>query len=100
LPEAVKAAIQSFPSGSSAGPDGLRPRHLKDHITGITCEQQLILAITDLLKIILEDKTPISVRRVLFGAKLLALTKITVESGLLQWVIYGGDWQQRWPAAM
>jgi len=66
LPEAVEAAIQSFLSGSSAGPDGLRPHHLKDLITGITCEHQLLLAITDILNIILEGKTPISVRRVLF----------------------------------
>jgi len=38
LPEAVKAAIRSFPSGSSAGPDGLRPHHVKDLKTGITSE--------------------------------------------------------------
>jgi len=100
LPEAVKAAIQSFPSGSSAGPDGLRPHHLKDLITGITCEHPLLLAITDLLNIILEGKTPISVRPVLFGATLLALTKKMAESGLLQWVIYGDDWQPRWLADM
>jgi len=66
----------------------------------MTCELQLLLVFTDLLNIILGGKTPISVRRVLFGANLSALTKKTVESGLLQWVIYGGDWQLRWPAAM
>ena len=29
----VRASIQSFPNGSSAGPDGLRPQHLKDLLT-------------------------------------------------------------------
>jgi len=57
----------------------------------ITCEHQLLLAITDLLNIFLEGKTPISVRRVLFGANFLTLANKMVESGLVQWVIYGGD---------
>lgn len=91
LPEAVKAAIQSFPSGSSAGPDGLRPHHLKDLITGITCEHPLLLAITDLLNIILEGKTPISVRRVLFGATLLALTK---KNGGVRPIAVGYLWRR------
>ena len=30
----VRAAILSFPHGSAAGPDGLRPQHLKDLLTG------------------------------------------------------------------
>jgi len=91
LPEAVKAAIQSLPSGSSAGPDGLRPHGLKDLITGIICEHQLLLAITDLLNIILEGKTPISVRRVLFGAKLLALTK---KNGGVRPIAVGYLWRR------
>jgi len=86
LPEAVKAAIQSFPCGSSAG-----PHHLKNLITGITCEHQLLLAITDLLNIILECKTPISVRRVCFGAKLLALTK---KNGGVRPIAVGYLWRR------
>jgi hypothetical protein len=31
---AVLAAIQSFPNGSSAGPDGLKPQHLEDLLIG------------------------------------------------------------------
>ena len=32
----VRKGIMSFPAGSSAGPDGLRPQHLKDLI-GLLC---------------------------------------------------------------
>lgn len=41
-PSAVRAAIQSFPNGSSAGPDGLRPQHLKDLFVGATDDSQLL----------------------------------------------------------
>jgi len=72
---------------------------LKDLITEITCEHQLLLAITDLLNIILEGKTPILVRRAFWG-QIVGAHQKNGESALLQWVIYGEDWHLRWPAAM
>jgi hypothetical protein len=44
---AVLAALQSFPKGSSAGPDGLRPQHLKDLLLGAADDSPLLVAVTD-----------------------------------------------------
>jgi hypothetical protein len=43
---AVRTAIQSFPNGSAAGPDGLRPQHLKDLLLGSTDVNPLLSAVT------------------------------------------------------
>ena len=48
-PSAVRAAIQSFPNGSAASPDCLRPQHLKDLLVGATDDSQLLVAIAALL---------------------------------------------------
>ena len=67
----VTKAIYSFPiSGSAGGPDGLRPRHLKD-LTGpfaIGGGRALLAALAQFVKHILEGKTPPSVRPFHLGA--------------------------------
>jgi hypothetical protein len=73
-PSAVRAAIQSFPNGSSAGPDGLLPQH-KDLLIGSADDSLLLVALTDLVNLLLEGKAPPSVQGSLFGAKLLAIVK-------------------------
>jgi len=75
-PSAVRAAIQSFPNGSAARPDGLRPQHLKDLLLGAWCARRQSTDVTDLTNLLLEGKTPPSVRVALFGANLLAVRKI------------------------
>ena len=35
MPQAVLAAITSFPHGSAGWPDSLRPQHLKDLLDGV-----------------------------------------------------------------
>ena len=71
--------IRSFPNSSAAGPDGLKPRHLKDAMTmsSITSggAQALLNAMASFIKLVLEDKTLLSVRTFFFGASLTALCK-------------------------
>ena len=59
LPDIVRKAIQSFPNSSAAGPDGLRPQHLKDLVVGATDDNPLLVAIVDLVNLLLEGKTPL-----------------------------------------
>ena len=75
---AVKRAILSFPNGSSGGPDGLRPQHLKDLLAwgGSDIDSPLLLAITDLINFMLAGRTPEAVRSVFFGGSLTALLKV------------------------
>ena len=75
--EEVLQAIRSFPNGSAAGPDGLRPQHLKD-MTGFSAEtggRTLLRALTSFSNLILDGKTPASIRPCFFGATLVALEK-------------------------
>ena len=75
LPDIVRKAIQSFPNGSAAGPDGLNPQHLKDLVVGAADDNPQLVAIVDLVNLQLEGKTPLPVRGALFGATLLAIAK-------------------------
>ena len=74
-PSAVRTAVQAFPSGSSAGPDGLRPQHLKDLLLGAADDNSLLAAVTDLINLLLAGKVPTTVQGILFGANLLAIAK-------------------------
>ena len=67
-------AIKSFPPGSSGGPDGLRPQHLKD-LTEKQVGGTLLASLTNLTNFILAGKTPEWVRPYFFGASLLAFAK-------------------------
>ena len=75
--EEIVRAIKSFPNDSAGGPDGLRPQHLKD-MTGPTTNggaQALISALSRFVTVVLQGKTPTSIRPFFFGASLTALTK-------------------------
>jgi len=91
LPVAVRAAIQTFPNGSAAGPDGFRPQHLKDLMIGASNDIPLLLAVTDLINLLLEGKTPLSVRGALFGATLLAVVK---KQGGIRPIAVGYVWRR------
>ena len=70
--------IASFPAGSSAGPDGLRPQHLKDMLAEGPSDASLsplLIALTSFCNLVLEGKTPVSVHPIFFGARLTALKK-------------------------
>ena len=77
MEEAVATAIRSFPNGSAGGPDGLSPQHLKDMI-GASAQgggPALLRALTSLIDVILQGKTPRAVRPFFFGASLVAFEK-------------------------
>ena len=75
---AVKRAIDSFANGSSGGPDGLLPQHLKD-MTGESLgeiSKNVLESISTLLNdIIYPGKVPAEIREKFFGARLIALSK-------------------------
>ena len=75
--EEVGRAIRSFPSTSAAGPDGLRPQHLKDMIGYAAGEggHLLLKALTEFINFTLEGKVAPLARHFFFGASLTALTK-------------------------
>ena len=92
-PSAVRAAIRSFPNGSAAGPDGLRPQHLKDLLVGASDDNdsQLLVAVTDLTNLLLEGKIPSSVKVSLFGANLMAIRK---KNGGIRPIAVGYVWRR------
>lgn len=73
----VRKAILSFRAGSSGGPDGLRPGHLRSLIGHGAAEagSRLLTALTDLVNIILRGGVPNFAVPILFGATICALQK-------------------------
>src|SRR6201995_5016465 len=86
-------AITSFPHGSAGGPDGLQPQHLKDLLANTSIGRgstngerggsgeplgevsPLLQGLTDLVNLLLAGKVPLSVRSILFGGTITAITK-------------------------
>ena len=73
--EDITQAILSFPKSSAGGPDGLRPQHLKDMLSVQTSHHVLLPALVSFVQLVLEGRTPSSVRPFFFGANLTALHK-------------------------
>ena len=75
--EQVRRAIESMPTGSSAGLDGIRPLHLRQLISAEAVEpgQRLLKALTTLTNIALEGRIPDCAREAFYGAALCALRK-------------------------
>ena len=71
----VRKAIMSFPAGSSAGPDGLRPQHLKDLISCQEKGPDLLTALTGFVNMVLSGRCPEEVAPFFFGGRLIALEK-------------------------
>ena len=76
----VKSAILSFPCGSAAGPDLLRPQHLKDMLASPGGDTQLLPVLTAFMNLVVRGDVPSAVRPLFFGANLLAFNK--KEGGL------------------
>ena len=77
----VMKAIQSFPNGSSGGPDGLRPQHLKDLIFSSAGLGSSVLmeSLTAFVNFVIRGDVPIAAQPFFFGASLVALTKKDME---------------------
>ena len=73
----ILKAIRSFPNGSTGGPDGLKPQHLKDMIGPSANSCSLLSALSRFVEMVLEGRTPASWRPFFFGANLTALQKKT-----------------------
>ena len=77
MDEAVATAIRSFPNSSAGGPDDLSPQHLKD-MNGASAQgggPALLRALTFLISVILQGKTPKVVHPFFFGASLVVFEK-------------------------
>ena len=70
-------SIQSFPARSAGGPDGLRPQHLKDLISGRSGAGSglLIQSLTSFVNFVANGGMLASARPYFFGATLVALSK-------------------------
>ena len=73
----VRKAALSFPAGSSAGPDGLRPQHLRDLLLCREGGGDFLTSLTAFVNLILSGQCPPDASRIFFGGRLLALKKKT-----------------------
>ena len=71
----VRRAVLSFPAGSSGGPDGIRPQHLKDLLACRDSGADFLSALTGFVNTVLARCCPTDVTPVFFGGRLLALNK-------------------------
>jgi len=71
----VRKAIMSFPAGSCAGPDGLRPQHLKGMVNCQEKGPDLLTALTGFVNMVLSASCPREVTLYFFGGRLIALEK-------------------------
>jgi len=65
----------SFPAGSSGGPDGIRPQHLKDMSNCRETDSDLLTALTAFVNMALAGQCPKDVLPIFFGGRLIALDK-------------------------
>jgi len=65
----------SFPAGSSGGPDGIRPQHLKDLLLWRESGSDLLTALTAFVNMTLAGKCPADAAAISFGGRLIALNK-------------------------
>ena len=69
----VRSVISSFPAGSSGGPDGLGPQHLKALAGCRIAGPELIASLTAFVNLLLAGKCPVA--KCFFGGKLIAIKK-------------------------
>ena len=75
--EEMVSAVTSFPAGSAAGPDGIRPAHLKDLMSRESGEagEELRNALTEFINVVLKGEVPDFATSLFYGASLCALSK-------------------------
>ena len=71
----VRQAVLSFPAGSSGGPDGMRPQHLKDLLMCRESGTDFLAALTGFTNAVLAGLCPKAAAPFFFGGRLLALNK-------------------------
>ena len=76
--DTVLKVIRSFPAGSAPCPDGIRLELVQSQEAG----HGLLTAVTTFINSLLDGKCHDDYQHILFGGKLIALTKSQVEFGL------------------
>ena len=76
----VRQAVLSFPAGSSGGPDGMRPQHLKDMLLCRESGTDFLAALVGFTNTVLAGLCPKEMTPFFFGGRLLALNKKSGES--------------------
>ena len=71
----IRKAVMSFPAGSSGGPDGFSPQHLKDLVCCREAGSDLVTALTGFVNMCLSGRCPQEVSKIFFGGRLISLTK-------------------------
>jgi hypothetical protein len=89
-PDDIDRTLRTFPLGSSGGPDGLTPQHIRDLLLGAP-DDQLRKDITDLVNILLSGDLLLAVREVIFGGRLIALEK---KEGGVRPICIGYTWRR------
>jgi len=88
--EEVSKAVSSFPAGSSGGPDGITPQHLKD-LMAFGVDENIGQHLSDLANLLLKGGLPEEVNEVIYGANLLALSK---KDGGIRPIAVGYTWRR------
>jgi hypothetical protein len=73
--QSVLKAMKSFPTGSSGGTDGLRPRHIVDLLNNKEKGPGLLTSLTAFVNLLLSGTCHPDIRPFLFGGRLIALQK-------------------------
>ena len=89
--EDVIKAVRSFPSGSSGGPDGIRPQHILELVNNKESAHAFLPALTSFVNLLLSGKCPEDVQPILFGGRLIALEK---KTGDLRPIAVGYTWRR------
>jgi len=88
----IKNAVRTFPPGSTGGPDGISPQHLKDMLTHADGEiGPLHLELCSFVNVLLNGETPEEVNKIIYGGRLLALEK---KGGGVRPIAVGYTWRR------
>ena len=91
IDEDIIAAIHSFPAGSSGGPDGVRPQHLRDLTSNKETGAPLIASLAALVNCLMDGRCPSTVAPIFFGGRLIALQK---KTGGIRPIAIGYSWRR------
>ena len=88
----IKNAVRTFPPGSTGGPDGISPQHLKDMLTLADGEiGPLHIELCNFVNVLLNGETPEEVNQIIYGGRLLALEK---KGGGVRPIAVGYTWRR------
>jgi len=87
----VKTAVRTFPPGSTGGPDGISPQHLKDMLIAEGDIGPLHVELCSFVNVLLNGETPDEVNQVIYGGRLIALEK---KDGGVRPITVGYTWRR------